>query len=265
MGRRATRSHEAPVSFFGFQDLVCCATGTLTLVFLMLAVELIGRQSNGVPAMSAAESLRKQLEIYTNEKNQMEKDVAQGNKLLKDLSGGTVITQGQLDGLAKEVNNLDAVIKMTIDKKAKAEKEKTDLDRQVVLTLKKNEDLERTIKEFERTIKDKKDAPTVSWLVGTMDKKPLLVECASNTVTVAQIPDGGGAAQVVKRFADEAPYASFVNWAKENRNPGVEYFMLLVRPEAAQHFDTVSQGLLRSRFELGWDVWPEGRTLVKPQ
>ena len=107
---RRDRRHEAPMSFFSFQDIICCVTGVLVLITLLMAIELARRpQTLGVNAQTTSldwVTLNSQLKEAEKHRDNLTASLSRTQATLTQLSKTAVLTPGMLTDLRRRVEAL---------------------------------------------------------------------------------------------------------------------------------------------------------------
>lgn len=265
MSRRDKRQNEAPMSFFSFQDIVSCVTGILIMVTLLLAVELakrpqtLGHNSRMVTPDWVA--LAEKLKAAQKRRDDLTAALAQTQATLTRDAQRPTLTLTIVEDLRRRV----AALRKTCDERAANGKQlQTEQDRmatQVAEAQSSRNVLVDRVHQLEQQIALEQTKVRVTLLGGRADgKKPYLVEFSPRDIGAAEILPNGDTRQV-KHFNGARAVGEFTEWAV-SRSSTTEYFVFLVRPDGADVLDDVKAVLKRADFDLGWDVWPSGRSLL---
>ncbi len=254
------------MSFFSFQDIVACTTGIMILVTLMLVLELVtrteGRETPRPPSDDGAPDGT--LEAAERERDELLRGIADAKASLGALTEGPTVTAKQLAALLDALERLRRANEQAATDLVSGRLERDGAEQHVARLLDKVAALEQRVADLEDQIERERKKTRVTLLRGEgSTKTPLFVECGAKGLAVARIPEEG-IAEDVRTFAALDPIPEFLEWAG-TRPADREQFVLLVRPDAVDRFRALERALRESGFDVGWDVWPSGRSLFPGQ
>ena len=254
------------MSFFSFQDIICCVTGVLVLITLLMAIELARRpQTLGVNAQTTSldwVTLNSQLKEAEKHRDNLTASLSRTQATLTQLSKTAVLTPGMLTDLRRRVEALRRSLQQQEASNSETQAEQARLAKEVSATQETRDALAERSRQLQQQIALARARVRVTLIGGkATDKKPYLVECSSNQVTVADVLPSGEARRV-QQFSGKEAINSFLKWAL-SRDSSREYFILLVRPNAAGEFSMLRVMLQNTDFTLGWDVWPPEKSLFR--
>lgn len=262
MSRRNRRLNESPMSFFSFQDIISCTTGILVLITLLLTIELATRTHADVPEVKSESELNDQLTAQKALLQQLQDQVSSARAAmtamvqapisptrLNDALNEAALRREQVLATQIRIKQLDAEIASTIKNLTEAEK----LSRS----------LSAAIARYRQQIEEAQRESRVV-LIGGPDtsKKALLVELDLEQVTVG-VGNTPELRRVIQAFEGVSAIEAFLKWAP-TRSIRKDYFVIFLRPDAAEAFDRVLDTLRgKLGFEVGWDAWPRDRDLFE--
>jgi hypothetical protein len=243
------------MSFFSFQDIICCTTGILVMITMLLAMELVNRRleaSDQTPAATQqadqggdAKDLLDQIDRLRNEINQTPVPAKQPFN----------ISQREIDELRQEI----ARLKEVYDNWDKVLRESRGRLAQLLAKL---ADVEGQKRDAEATLAELRKKEEIAALVSKLPfpatsdsgKRTQYVEFAKDRILVWDLTPKG------PRTIDSFPGADctdkFLAWA-EQCDPKKEWFAILVRPEGVGNYRNVADRL--AKFELALSVYPPSR------
>lgn len=253
---RRDKNQGAPMSFFSFQDIIACITGIMVLVTLLLALELTERKP--APPEPATVKIEK-LEELLRRKDQLRRDVAEGSKVIAQMASSQRVDPLLVESKEKAVQAAFAANKILTDEKSTAEKKIQQVQQDLAQADKDVKQLTSAIARMENRL---------TRLPGkAFGKQAVYVECSGNECVAASVVSEGadqGLLREMTRFAGADAYDRFRAWAAARRaRADAEAYVLLVRPEAAAQWQPTYHALAAAGFEVGWDVWPAERQLLK--
>jgi len=262
MSRSDKRKRESPMSFFSFQDIISCTTGILILITLLLTLELVTRKPGPPAPPPDMDQLAAEVEAAQQRRDAIEENVRLGRERIAQLAGGAIITPNMLKNLGNRVQRLRDSESRSADRIEEAKHRRDELERELKIAQSQLDDATKDIDKLKQQLAEESKKTKVTLLGGKASgKKPLLVECASRAVTVGDVLPTHEIREV-KHFEGAQAIRAFLTWA-QGRPKDKEYFVLLVRPDAAGEFavlaGTLKQGL---GFDIGWDVWPPEKSLL---
>ena len=98
---------------------------------------------------------------------------------------------------------------------------------------------------------------------GEEKKIPLLVEVGAKEIAVGRVPFRKKAqAEELARFRGRNALQSFLQWVGRRKSSAQsEYFVLLVRADGVPKWGALIGTLQATGFDVGWDVWPDDKSL----
>ena len=252
------------MSFFSFQDIISCVTGLFVLITMLLALELVTRVPDPPAPLPSTKDLIGEVKAAEGHVGILEGAVKNNQTRIANAAAGQMVTQAQVDALKGRVislrgKNSDAATEVgrlqiaLSSLQADVDKTKHIVDGLKIDEKKAQDELERA----KRTHLTVLSGPKGS-------KMPLLVECSRTEIAVGQIPVDkiGQAVQALElaRFNGQRVVQEFLGWAR-HRSKDSEYFVLLIRPDAVEHFGLLAGNLAEANFEIGWDVWTPDNAL----
>lgn len=257
MARKSRNS--SPFSLFSFQDIITSVTGIMILVTMMLTLELLQRkeQSPTVRTAELVEQLRNAQQQTAEQITQLESELASTDAIrydseslrqnIEELNRSTSELRDEVQDLrdqsARTADQLDAV---------ESEAERRLSDEELLAQLEADseqmeDDLENLRTSNRRIYNASEGDSRVAWLV----------EVDGDGFTAAQV----GVSRAPETFRD---ISRFLGWAS-GRSREQEFFMLLARPEGIENFYRANQSLLMDGFVVGYDLIPDGETVIDPE
>lgn len=255
------------MTFFSFQDIITCTAGIMVLLTLLLLVELLMRPEVRPPTPPTPPvDLKQRVEEARRQRDGLKNLVDEGRGVLAQLSTGATITQTQIEALRLSIEELKKLLPLLRDR---IEDLKGGLRLAIGKVAKAEQDVARVgqeIQDIKTDLQQMAKRPPITLLGGQRGgKEALFAECSAGECLVAQIPQEGaqkGLAQEVRRFTGADAYGALLAWARGERDPAREYFVLLIRPDAVDQWEPSVLGLKGTGFDVGWDVWPPGKSLL---
>ena len=109
----------------------------------------------------------------------------------------------------------------------------------------------------ERLEKLKKENRVIFNPAGGSSKTPWLVELTINSISVAEM----GKTQVPFQFSE---LNEFEDWLT-GRNPGTQYFVLLIKPDGIKQFHSILPLLKEKNYDVGFDLLSANQSSIDPQ
>lgn len=259
MSRR--KRSTAPVSFFSFQDIITSVTGIMLLVTLMMTLELVTR-IDGTPKHRTARytsAMSRSIEQATTEATQIERFLQQSQAELKRFASLDAAALARAaEGEQSHANTIDA-------ENARLEKEKTRVaaDRDAVQRQWSGRESDRhRLERLRNETADLKNKLASAQQENRIffnpapgaAKKAILIELQPGSFLAAE----AGKSSPPDRFGD---LNAFGAWAS-GRSPQREYFVLLIKPDAAGMFDEVRTLLQSKGFDIGYDLLPAEQSAI---
>ncbi|MBW3599839.1 MAG: hypothetical protein KY475_21530 [Planctomycetes bacterium] len=264
------RSHRRPAfSLFAFQDIITSVTGVVILTTLLLTLELIQRElasAAHVPPQVHA-TLSREIEEAERELGRMMEEVRRSEQKLADVeavAGGRIeatIAQlrqeiVQLRDAASRWNSQEQLLAKQRDQ-LRAENRQLDpkqvelaqLQREAVRAREKIEELRNSNRLIYNPVAG---SGKTAWLVDLSPER-LLVAAVGRTEPPVQLSASASSWQ----------RSNFVRWLAD-RDPRIDYFVLLVRPDATDVYEEVRTILELRNFDLGIDLIGSDATVVDP-
>ena len=249
--RRKRAQEEAPVSFFSFQDIICCVTGILVLITMLLSLDLINRSGvAGASKEGPFAALRQEIEAARQEQERLNKLLASAKASILEASANAAILPQDvpvLEERAKLAEQKAAKAKMTLD-------EKTSLRDQLQIELlglaSSSQTEAQRIAEIKKKIVQEKERPEVPAPGGVPSNlTPLYVEFSPSEVLVWHLSPTGKPV-MLQRLAG---YSAFMKWAGR-RKTAEDFFVLMVKPDTVADFAKLRFDLRKLGFQVGWDA-----------
>jgi hypothetical protein len=259
MGRKDKRAGESAMSFFSFQDIICCVTGILIFVTLMISMELMSRGGTAGSIEDAALESRMSIDSAQRRLARLKDEYDQIIEAQQALSGDP-ITQARIDALEKQVQELESSRRLVNQQRNIEKIEAAQLSQQLRDARRRNEELQKQLLALTQTVA-REEARSSIPVPGGSEKnlKPVFLEVAANGIIVADFNDAGDIRQLA-RFAGADAIISALKWA-ETRNPKTDYPVLLVRAGAIEAFGPLRRELRARGFSVGWEAWPESKSI----
>jgi hypothetical protein len=265
--RRKRAAEESPVSFFSFQDIICCVTGILVLVTMILAMELVNRNSLDKPQSGPLGELRQEMVRLRGEIEVARKEQERLNKLLSTAKASILKASANAAVLPQNIPALEEGAKLAEMQAAKVKTtlaEKESLRDQLQIELlglasSTQTDAQR-IEEVKKQIAIEKSRPDVPAPGGAPSSlRPLYVEFSPSDVKIGQLSATGQPVLAQKL----ASYQAFLSWAGK-RKTTEEFFVLMVKPDTITDFAKLRFELRKLGFQVGWDAVLPDYSFFKP-
>lgn len=260
---RRRRSHAISLSFFSFQDVITTVTGILLLITLVLAASLT--LESPADSNSATESMKAHVESLRAEYNALSsatQDKIRGLSALQRIIVDSVAppSGGDLDVVVSKWSNAR---RESVLRRKQELAEKVD---SVARIQNATELLKRRVVEIQSQIAkaqtDVAAAPTtLSFISGFSDKRPVLIEVEATSLRCGMLDDlGRPQLQLQADVNDLAKLKESLSKFDARR----EYFVILVRPQGAEHALVIQETIRDAGFDLGWDAAPDELIFQEP-
>jgi hypothetical protein len=268
MSRRRATSN--PISLFSFQDIITSVTGIMILVTLIMTLELIQRTVSSplvqtvavtVEAESTTADMRKRARDLKAqiERQQQAAESLRGvdprglNEQLQEL-------EQTIEQFLKDVERVSAISAATERNRRQAATEEAE-------TLAKLSEVRTIEQQIAAAQSELEKLKKTNRLIFNPDKSsaktPWLLDVSSTQIKAAQV----GVKATPAVFSGGSPaelLAQFGGWLPA-RDPAAEYFVLLIRPSAAELYLPLRFELQGQGFDLGFDLLGETQTVVDPE
>lgn len=258
MSRRG--KNKSTFSLFVFQDIIMSVTGIMILITLILSLEMMERQEMS-PRERTSEIIS-QLKEAVGEVEGLEKQFNTGKAQLADL---TRFSPSHLQAQISELTELTEVLQ-TENESIAEDQQKTEVAKnkavaqqdQLRAEQKTIEEIQQQIQSMkERLAKMKQENRVIFNPAEGSSKTPWLVELTTNKISVAEM----GKTQVPFQFSD---VNHFEDWLT-GRNPGTQYFVLLVKPDGIEQFNSLLPILKEKNYDVGFDLLSANQSAIDPQ
>ena len=273
MGRRARRAQSVAISLFSFQDIMMTVMGILLLIALLLALQLTdavdaaasqdgGETTTRVDGlMSPAELDAMAAEVDAMRESLNEKRASYDRALL-----GESLREDHIESARQRVEELAESLAESQDKIDQAEAILEDAEDQSddrVATAASAVVLREKIESLEAELDEQGRAKRLTYLVDeNTGKQPILVEFSATLVGIGS-PKRPEEALWLTGDDMEAQIQAVVELAG-GRDPRSEYFVILLKPSAFQHYDALRAALTKAKFQVGTELVPEDAFVLEP-
>lgn len=289
MGRRGRTS--SPISLFSFQDIITSVTAIIILMTLMLAVELIHRKlSQAAEAPLSGTPLKGAIAEAENEIKKLQQELEAGSGAALEQAAVTTEslpreiheTKRQAAALRDELNTLrkqesaarqdeQAALAEAFDRRdeqrqvEELEERAENVKQAVAAQTNDNEKKRQRQRELEqRRAQGKKPGERRIYnRPPDAEKQPWLVEVDQSLLRVAPL----GRSRKPEEFRGAVfggPIDAFADWA-DGLSAASHYFVLLVRPNGIETFDSLVTKLEGRGFDLGFDVIGQDELVLDPE
>ena len=259
-----------PFSLFAFQDIITSVTGIIVLVMLILSLELLQRKPNTPDLDSHALLKQVQRALHTAHEEQIELQehlqsdqaavLAAAQLSPTELEHQRFQADRQLEQLERELAELAkqnaqaARDRGQLDAKLRERGGEVELVKQSRAEAAEAEAELAALQQTNRVIYNvPPDSEKTAWLVDISAARVLAAPVGERRRPLCFEATGG--------LFETAPLLA---WAEERR-PDREYFILFVRPDGLAHFKDLRAGLRARGFDLGFDLIPQGATVLDPE
>jgi hypothetical protein len=272
MSRRG-RSGPA-ISLFSFQDIITSVTAIVTVIALLLALDLVQKKQSQASDSSAemAVILQERLEQVESELRQLQTAAATTDDLVRaaaatspaELRNEIAQRESAIEELQRERARLEqqgARLKSQEKEKLAEQFDMQPLKDQRTQALRAAEVLEQQIAE------EAADNRPIFTLPKGLQKEGWLAVISDREIAVAPI---GRAARPLKFTASgialfgSSAADNFEKWINEQRLSGA-YFLLLVRPEGDEVFDSTQSMLSGKSISHGFDLISADQPILHPE
>ena len=258
------RSGAPAFSLIAFQDIITCVMGIMLLITLMLSLQIETSTSTGLdPDMiKSLEMLSQESQGLLNEVDTLERQVAEQLSLLNTeaifdvqiLGQSREIIVNEVAAARNDLARLEELRRNSGDRlKDVSEKysdRKGDIERSQQLQ-QENHKLEEKLQQLrngQRRVYNSHDSASKDcWLVEISE---------SNDIQVALI----GQNRPPQRFAS---LNDLIGWVKLQKGQNTA-FMLLIKPNAADSLEELTQELVELAAPFGFDLLPQDATAIDP-
>lgn len=249
--RRKRASEEAPVSFFSFQDIICCVAGILVLITMMLALDLINRTGiNGKDHEIQFAEMRTKIAKARDRQDELNKRLASAKETFFKATASVGALPQDIPVLEEQVRIAElqaAKLKSTLEQKASLRDE---LQMEFEGLKESSQTEAQRLEEIKKKVTTEKERPDVPAPGGIPSKMtPVYVEFSPSEVRIGQL-SATGKPLLVQRLPS---YSSFLKWAG-NRKSSEDFFVLLVKPDYIADFAKLRFELRKLGFQVGWDA-----------
>ncbi len=259
MSRRDKRADEVTMSFFSFQDIICCVTGILIFITLMVSVDLVNA---GGPKGSLEEAALESKMSLSSARRRLARLKAEYDQIVENQQQlkGEPITQARVDEMARQVTELEKTRRFVTQQKNYEKIQAAQLAEQIRDARKRNEELQKQLLALTQSVARDENRMAINIPAGNeKNLKPVFIELTTNAITTADFNEEGDIRQL-KRFAGAQAMIDVVKWT-ETRDVKNDYLVILVRPDAMELFGPLRRELRGRGFTVGWEAWPLSKTL----
>ena len=261
--RRRRRCKQNALSLFSFQDIITSICGIVILITLILALELTSKiveasMADPVRSRDAYNQMLREIDEMTSEITDLNTVL---NQMADDLSQAISFTipeiQDKINQISAEIEANEEKLKDWSDLAEDSEERNRRalfLDEENKRLQQKKEQLEKQYQELlEKSMLTSNDGEFLYFDKENAPKEaPWLIDIDKGSIRA--IPAAGILGTGPKPFTgdDDDICASFMDWANK-RSTVTEYFVLLVRPEGVDLYETI-RGLVQvAGFRVGVD------------
>ncbi|WP_339688299.1 hypothetical protein [Gimesia maris] len=258
MSRRGR--NKSAFSLFVFQDIIMSVTGIMILITLILSLEMMERQEES-PRERTSEIIS-QLKAAVGEVEDLEKQFNAGKTQLADL---TRFSPSHLQTQISQLTELTEVLHTENESIAEDQKKTELVKNKAVEQQDQLRTEQKTIEEIHQQIqsmneqleKMKQENRVIFNSAEGSSKTPWLVELTAGNISVAEM----GKTQVPFHFSD---VNGFEDWLT-GRNPGTQYFVLLIKPDGIEQFNSILPKLKEKNYDVGFDLLSANQSAIDPQ
>lgn len=254
------KGHSVPFSLFAFQDIITSVTGIILLITMMMAVELVQnmQRAASAPQEQKAPAVERTVRRAIEENSQ---EIVRLERLLEE----TTTIRFDADALRRRLANLSAATAELETQTTRIEATQKDIDqRRAELTVQSKELSPEAIDvlvQQQREVAQQIEAMRQSNRVifnrpDGAAKSPWLVELNADRILAAEM----GVRRPPQTFPSAAEFLTWVG----GRNSGAIYFVILVKPDSIEIFETLRQELQDRQFEVGYDLLRADQTAIDP-
>lgn len=260
---RRRRSQAISLSFFSFQDIITTVTGILLLITLVLAASLTfespGSSSSPAESMKAhIESLRAEYKALSSSTQDKIRGLSALQRIIVDSvappPGGdlNVVVSKWSNARRESVLRRKQELAEKVDSVARIQNATESLKRRVV-------EIRSQIAKAQTNVAA---APTtLSFIPGSSDKQPVLIEVDATSLRCGMLDDlGRPQLQLQADVNDLTKLKEFLSKYDARR----KYFVVLVRPQGAEHALAIQETIRDVGFDLGWDAAPDELIFQEP-
>jgi hypothetical protein len=259
MSRKDKRADDVTMSFFSFQDIICCVTGILIFITLMVSVDLINaggpKGSLEEAALESKMSLNSAKRRLTRLKGEYDQ-IVENQQALK----GEPITSARIAEMDKQLAELEKTRRFATQQKNYEKIQGAQLQEQIRAARKRNEELQKQLLTLNQSVARDENRMAINIPAGNeKNLKPVFLELSTNAIVAADFNEAGDIRQI-QRFPGANAMIDAVKWTK-TRDPKTDYLIVLVRPNAIELFGPLRRELRAQEFTVGWEAWPMSKTL----
>jgi hypothetical protein len=259
MSRKDKRADDVTMSFFSFQDIICCVTGILIFITLMVSVDLVNA---GGPKGSLEEAALESKITLSSAKRRLTRLKSEYDVIVENQQQlkGEPITQARIDEMSKKLEELEKTRRFVTQQKNYDKIQGAQLAEQIRDAKKRNEDLQKQLLTLTQAVARDENRMAINIPAGNeKNLKPIFLELSSNAITIADFDDNGDIRQI-KRFPGANAMLEAVAWT-DSRDIKTDYLVILVRPDAIELFSPLRRELRNRNFTVGWEAWPLSKSL----
>lgn len=219
------QSAAPPISLFSFQDIITSVTGIMILITLLMSVELVRR-----PLQQKSPQPDEPVDLF----EKPDSDVLADLELRKERNERAI---QELDSASTPRQALAAATGLEREQLERLEAENKKLAESVL----------RARQENRIVYNSAAGALKAAWLI----------EITEEQLAVAPV----GRVQPPIIFSSPRRIDELCQWTT-NRNPGNEYFVLLIKPSGIRGFPAIRSRLKEQGFDLGFDVLAANQTAI---
>ena len=256
---RRSRGNDAPIALFAFQDLITSLSGILIFLVLLLALDVALQVASGEDDQAkealdieALESLRETVSALQVEAETLRQAV-QALNANDAVSAVHALTAAQREWVARTRDLEQTTVSLSkLQNTLGSERRKTELLEHKIKPLR--QDLQRLRDAMTRAIEEKK----VFFIPekGTT-KTPILVECSATGARVGFLDR----AESPKVFPNSASGLQSFETSLAQYSTAREYFVLMIKPSAADYWQSLYAKVLAHDFDVGYDALEEENSI----
>lgn len=260
MARSRRQRGQAAFSLFAFQDIITAVTGIIVLITLILALELLHRETTAAavaPMQPAITS--QQVSELDEEIRSLKVSLAANQAILQEaasLPAEEIVnlrrhSQEQLDRLQRQLAHRKQELQQSFEKRKRAETS------QIANAAERKAHLNEQRRKLREAIQELSDSNQVIYNTNpNASKRAWLVDLQSDVIRVGR-PRQADRATAFRARGQGQRVADLLRWARQ-RDRQNEYFVLLVHPGAIKVYREVRAKLQADGYQLGYDLLPEG-------
>ena len=247
-----------PFTLLAFQDIITSVTGIMVLVTLLLALELVHRVRSS-PAEQTAR-LIKELEQHNKRLKAQIRHWQSTLEAQTRRAWDAQTVRRRTQELERQLRILQDQVtrsqRRQQEQQAQLRREEAELGSRLQRQQQQLAQLQKQLQELQRQLRRLQNR-VVYRPEGRFPKRPWVVEISSQGFRIAPI----GKRQPPLVFAE---LTQVLAWVDQQRDPGQDYFLLVVKPGGVDAYRRLFAALEQRGFSMGLDLLPRDKQAVDP-